>query len=442
MPKGSAWPFAARLAPHELVGAEEVRLDPAPGGVGVRRPLVDGSDAALPVVARDEVAAGPAQDRQARILQQADDVGVGALHVIGRIEQHAVDDELAGRAPRDAQAVKAVRGEVVGDDELPRESAPFAREALHLGGRGRVGRSVRSERDGQAAEVARARHDAPLEAPHAVQGQVDELRDPLACARDLDALGAPGLASEVGAGVWRDAHGLALPLLHPGVGQRGGAGFEQALDVLVAEPHAGGPVSDALGDAVRVHDEADPAVGRRAGASEGEVVEGGVPEDLGLHAVVDIRAQVLAELARDVGRDGVRRAPRGVHAHRRPRPIVRAREAVEVLSAHRHLPKRFAREALRAPATMPSRSPMCEPCRDGGVYRARRGESKALEGAGAREERAGGPFFACGGPLSLLYCRIMGDHMPRTGPSVRGGIPAQEGGIGAHGRDCSCRSHG
>src|SRR5512138_1013009 len=52
--------------------------------------------------------------------------------------------------------------------------------------------------------------------------------------------------------------------------------------------------------------EARQAVRRHMAAPERKIGKGGVPENLGVHAVVDVSAQVLAEFPRKEFRDAIR----------------------------------------------------------------------------------------------------------------------------------------
>src|SRR5581483_10011794 len=53
----------------ELVGAEAIGLGRFPGEVEAARPLFDRADAVLPIVARDEIAAGIAHDGEPELAQ-------------------------------------------------------------------------------------------------------------------------------------------------------------------------------------------------------------------------------------------------------------------------------------------------------------------------------------------------------------------------------------
>jgi hypothetical protein len=67
----------------ELVGAELVGLGRHPGEVEPARPLGDGADAVLPIVAGDEVAAGIAHDGGRELAHQLEHVLAEALGVGG-----------------------------------------------------------------------------------------------------------------------------------------------------------------------------------------------------------------------------------------------------------------------------------------------------------------------------------------------------------------------
>ena len=69
----------------ELVGAELVGLGRHPGEVEPARPLGDGADAVLPIVAGDEVAAGIAHDGRRELAHQLEHVLAEALGVGGRM---------------------------------------------------------------------------------------------------------------------------------------------------------------------------------------------------------------------------------------------------------------------------------------------------------------------------------------------------------------------
>ena len=59
---------------QEFVGAEAIRFQCAPGVIGTRGPLVARPDAIRPVVARREIPARPAQDRNAQRLHHIENV--------------------------------------------------------------------------------------------------------------------------------------------------------------------------------------------------------------------------------------------------------------------------------------------------------------------------------------------------------------------------------
>ena len=69
---------------QELVDADVVVLDPEPGRVLARRAAVGITDAVLPVVAADEIAARPAIYRRIQLLEQGQDIGTEALDVVCR----------------------------------------------------------------------------------------------------------------------------------------------------------------------------------------------------------------------------------------------------------------------------------------------------------------------------------------------------------------------
>jgi hypothetical protein len=70
---------------HELVQAELVGLDAVPGEVQPAGPLVARADAVLPPVAGDEVAAGVADQRDAELPGQLQDVLTESVLVGGRV---------------------------------------------------------------------------------------------------------------------------------------------------------------------------------------------------------------------------------------------------------------------------------------------------------------------------------------------------------------------
>ena len=78
----------------EFVGAELVGLGRHPGEVEPARPLGHGTDTVLPVVARDEVAAGIAHDRGRQLAHQGEHVAAEALGVrrgMAGLEDAAID---------------------------------------------------------------------------------------------------------------------------------------------------------------------------------------------------------------------------------------------------------------------------------------------------------------------------------------------------------------
>jgi hypothetical protein len=70
--------------PDELVHPKVIVLDARPGGVRARRTPVAIADPIAPVVAADEIAAGPAVDRGVELAQERERVGAQALDMIGR----------------------------------------------------------------------------------------------------------------------------------------------------------------------------------------------------------------------------------------------------------------------------------------------------------------------------------------------------------------------
>ena len=93
---------------QELVRAEAVGLERAPGVIAARRTLVARPDAVLPVVARGEVAARPAEDRQAEPAGGVHDVAPVAVGIRERapfLEDAAVDAaaEVLGEIAEDVR---------------------------------------------------------------------------------------------------------------------------------------------------------------------------------------------------------------------------------------------------------------------------------------------------------------------------------------------------
>jgi len=76
------------------VGAERVGLGAAPRQIPDHRPPVGGSDAVSPVVAGNEVPAGPAHRRHLEAIERVEDVGAVAVPVgvgAGRVVDATVD---------------------------------------------------------------------------------------------------------------------------------------------------------------------------------------------------------------------------------------------------------------------------------------------------------------------------------------------------------------
>ena len=69
---------------HELMRAEFVRLNAAPGCVAARRTLPAGSDSILPMVSTGEVAAGPSHYWDVPLLCFLQYVLVHAIDIVGR----------------------------------------------------------------------------------------------------------------------------------------------------------------------------------------------------------------------------------------------------------------------------------------------------------------------------------------------------------------------
>ena len=126
---------------QELVGAEAIGFDAAPGVFGAHGALILRADAVLPVVAGDEVAAGPAQDGDAEVADGFHDVlavalGVGertaflvdaavdaAAEVLGEIAEdvgmHLADDAVGV----DLDACGGLRGKREGQADSEEEGA-------------------------------------------------------------------------------------------------------------------------------------------------------------------------------------------------------------------------------------------------------------------------------------------------------------------------------
>ena len=103
---------------HELVGADVVGLDCAPDGVPDRRALVRVADRVAPVVGGDEVAPRPAIDARAKGLEDGDDLGPPAVHVVRGHQRHGADAQGAGAGRGDLDlAVVAVDGALEGEGE-------------------------------------------------------------------------------------------------------------------------------------------------------------------------------------------------------------------------------------------------------------------------------------------------------------------------------------
>src|ERR1700722_12983881 len=106
----------------ELIGPEGVGLGREPGEIEPARPLRRGTDAILPIIAREEVAAGIAHDRDAKLLCQIGDVLAKALRVGGRVAgfEYAGIDAAAHMLDEGAEqaSVNVRNGEVAVDDEF------------------------------------------------------------------------------------------------------------------------------------------------------------------------------------------------------------------------------------------------------------------------------------------------------------------------------------
>src|SRR6478735_820367 len=70
---------------NEFVGAELVALGREPGQVELHRPLLLWPHAVAPVVAGNEIAAGPAHDCDAEFLRQLQYISAEAMFVGGRM---------------------------------------------------------------------------------------------------------------------------------------------------------------------------------------------------------------------------------------------------------------------------------------------------------------------------------------------------------------------
>ncbi len=107
---------ASEAAPvDELVGAESVGFDRAPGVVEAPRPLPDRPDAVFPSIGRDEVSAGILNDRRTKLLDEIEHVAaepplVGAG--VARLVDAAVDaaPQMLDKGAKQAR-VRAADGE-------------------------------------------------------------------------------------------------------------------------------------------------------------------------------------------------------------------------------------------------------------------------------------------------------------------------------------------
>ena len=235
----------------ELVDAEVVVLDACPRGVLARRPSVAGADAVAPVVAAHEVAARPAVDGRVELLEQGHGVGPHPLHVVRRHERGRAD-------PHGARAIE--------EDGEP----------------GVVGAECGLEANGMRLEVAAVHLDGRNgHHPHPIdQGDANGAlpsQDNVACVLLSRHDAKPLLLDPVGAVSLR---AIGDGDLHRPVADVG------ALDVHRQRPA----------------DLAARPLPRRVARCD-QIEELAVLEHLGPDPAVDAPAQVLDELAVDVGRD-------------------------------------------------------------------------------------------------------------------------------------------
>jgi hypothetical protein len=110
---------------RELVEPDLIRLGRVPGQIQPARALLAGSDAVLPAIARDEVATGIPDGRDAELLDELDHVGAEAVLVGSRVRRFMdavvyaaaqVLDERAEQAPIDDSDLEVrIDGEVCAD---------------------------------------------------------------------------------------------------------------------------------------------------------------------------------------------------------------------------------------------------------------------------------------------------------------------------------------
>jgi len=308
---------------QEFVGAEKVVLERLPGGVGQGGAGVHRTDARSPAIAGNKVAPWPTQERQTGRLELGQDLGIEMLHVIGGVKQQPIDHQVGRSLGGDGEAEGALWIELG-----VRCDIQAALNGLPLGADGEAGRS-----DGRTAgsllrgggqlelqlhRVRGACHQTVLVTTRAMDGQPGPLCEPPGSARpqQFHALGAPAVWAHIGA----HAHLLAGAQAEPPVsqailvflGQRASAGGGPPIGQ--AEPsHAHrGELRDAQRVALRLH----AAVGAIRPAIEHPAGKGGVGENLSLHPLIDVGAQMLAELAKEQGRDGPRGALRGIDGDR------------------------------------------------------------------------------------------------------------------------------
>ncbi len=139
---------------QELVGAEAVRLDGVPRQVEPRRPQVLRADAVLPVIAGDEVAARPAQDRHAEVLHGPHDVGAVPVRV-GERAALVVDAPVDHAAEVLGEAAEEPRVHVA-DDAVDVDLDPGLERRAGLGRRAAPARRrARARAPARAAPAAR-----------------------------------------------------------------------------------------------------------------------------------------------------------------------------------------------------------------------------------------------------------------------------------------------
>ena len=291
----------------------------APVGVDHTPAALLRADAVAPVIAGDEVPAGPAQQRQPGLLEQPNHVRVRAANMVAGIEQRAVEEHLGGRIAGDGKPVERRHGSVSRQAKGSRERLPL-RPHPDAGARGRVRRGRGAEAERQLAWRNGARHDAEQIRPGAVQRQICPLPDPAPCFSlrlDFD----PLRPAAVGAGVRAKAHLVGRADTEPAESPAVEISRDNRLRIGpgIALRNRGNAPLNFLAAALRAH-----AAVRMFADRETPLPERAVQENLGFHSVVYIGAQVLAELPEKPGIDRMRGAPpcldgQGCPARRRSR---------------------------------------------------------------------------------------------------------------------------